>query len=290
VDALIRYEDVEDLVAAGLAEDIGPGDITTKAIFSDERIAGQFLSREAGVLCGVDLAGEIVARHASGSRFRGILRDGALLSAGSIIAELDGPAAEVLPLERLLLNFMQRLSGIATEARRYVDAVAGTNATIYDTRKTTPGWRKLEKYAVRTGSACNHRKGLFDAALIKDNHIALARKCGTTLAEIIDRTRRAVGKDVFLEVEVDTLEQLGTVLECDVDAVLLDNMDTATLRRAVKMVRESDRQIETEASGGVTLENVASVAATGVDRISVGALTHSIRSLDISLDCRHDRS
>jgi len=286
---MIRYEDVEGLVASALAEDIGPGDITTTAIFSDERIAGQLLSREAGILCGVGLAGEIVARHASGSRFRAILSDGAPLSAGSVVAELDGPAVEVLPLERLLLNFMQRLSGIATEARRYVDAVAETNASIYDTRKTTPGWRKLEKYAVRTGGGCNHREGLFDAVLIKDNHIALARKCGTTLAEIIDRTRRAVGKDVFLEVEVDTLEQLAAVLECDIGAVLLDNMDTETLRRAVKMARESGRKIETEASGGVTLENVAAIAATGVDRISVGALTHSIRSLDISLDCRHDR-
>ena len=286
---MIRYEDVEDLVAAALAEDIGPGDITTKAIFSDERIAGQLLSREAGILCGVDLAGEIVARHASGSRFRAILSDGAPLSVSSVVAELDGPAVEVLPLERLLLNFMQRLSGIATGARRYVDAVAGTNASIYDTRKTTPGWRKLEKYAVRTGGACNHREGLFDAVLIKDNHIVLAHKCGMTLVEIIDRTRRAVGKDVFLEVEVDTLEQLAAVLECDIDAVLLDNMDIETLRRAVKMARESGGKIETEASGGVTLENVAAIAATGVDRISVGALTHSIRSLDISLDCRNDR-
>ena len=286
---MIRYEDVEDLVAAALAEDIGPGDITTKAIFSDERIAGQLLSREAGILCGVDLACEIVARHASGSRFRAILSDGAPLSVGSVVAELDGPAVEVLPLERLLLNFMQRLSGIATGARRYVDAVAGTNASIYDTRKTTPGWRKLEKYAVRTGGACNHREGLFDAVLIKDNHIVLAHKCGMTLVEIIDRTRRAVGKDVFLEVEVDTLEQLAAVLECDIDAVLLDNMDIETLRRAVKMARESGGKIETEASGGVTLENVAAIAATGVDRISVGALTHSIRSLDISLDCRNDR-
>lgn len=283
-------EDVKNLVAAALAEDIGSGDITTKAIFRNERIAGELVSREDGVLCGVDLAREVVVHNASGSRFRKILSDGARLAEGSVIADLEGPALEILPLERVLLNFMQRLSGIATEAKRYVDAVARTSAGIYDTRKTTPGWRKLEKYAVRTGGACNHREGLFDAVLIKDNHIALARNCGMALAEIVDRTRRAVGKDVFLQVEVDTLEQLAEVLERDVDAVLLDNMDTATLGSAVEMVRNSGRKIETEASGGVTLESVSAVAAAGVDRISVGALTHSIRSLDISMDCRYDAS
>lgn len=285
---MIRYEDVESLVAAAFEEDVKSGDITTDALFDSEEIAGDFIAREEGVLCGIELAREIVTHYAPRARLDAVIRDGERMSAAATIATLSGRAVDVLPLERLLLNFMQRLSGIATTAARYVEATSGTDARIYDTRKTTPGWRKLEKYAVRTGGACNHREGLFDAVLTKDNHIALAAKSGMTLDEVVRRTRESVGADVFLQVEVDTLDQLAIVIEGDVDAVLLDNMDVDTLKAAVAMVRKTGKPIETEASGGITLDAVAAVAASGVDRISVGALTHSPQSLDIAFECRYD--
>ena len=284
----LEYEDVAPLVEAALAEDVGSGDITTEPLFTEEALCGRFVSREDGVLCGIDLVGEVVARHAPHALLVKTLADGDPLTGGVVIAGLSGPARQILPLERLLLNFMQRLCGIATTAKRYVDAVKGTAARIYDTRKTTPGWRKLEKYAVRTGGACNHREGLFDAVLVKDNHIAIARRVGLTLAQVVDRIRTTVGKDIFLEVEVDTLADLAEVAQLDVDAVLLDNMDVATLKEAVAMVRSAGRGIEVEASGGITLSNVAEIARTGVDRISIGALTHSPQSLDISFECQCD--
>jgi nicotinate-nucleotide pyrophosphorylase (carboxylating) len=213
------------------------------------------------------------------------------------VARVEGSVRGILAAERLLLNLLTRLSGIATLTRRYVDAVAGTQARIYDTRKTTPGWRRLEKYAVRTGGGRNHRSGLYDAILIKDNHLAFGRQktsgaAGFSPAEAVDRARRWIARHapvpvrsrMIVEVEVDSLAQLDEVLPAGPDLVLLDNMDPKQLREAVARRNAIAPQIELEASGGITLDTVGPVAQSGVDRISVGALTHSPEALDYGLD------
>jgi nicotinate-nucleotide pyrophosphorylase (carboxylating) len=209
------------------------------------------------------------------------------------LATLAGPARSLLTTERVLLNLLSRLSGIATLTRRYVDAVAGLPVRIYDTRKTTPGWRRLEKYAVRQGGGWNHRSGLFDAVLIKDNHLAVAAAAGSNLspAEAVRQVRRSLdtagpttAASKILEVEVDTLEQLSQVLPNGPDIVLLDNMTLAQLRQAVALRNSAAPGVALEASGGVNLSTVGEIARTGVDRISVGALTHSAVALDIGLD------
>ncbi|MFH0965896.1 MAG: carboxylating nicotinate-nucleotide diphosphorylase, partial [Planctomycetota bacterium] len=213
------------------------------------------------------------------------LADGATFEAGAALGGWAGLAVEILPLERLVLNFVQRLSGVATATRRHVREVEGTTAEVYDTRKTTPGWRKLEKYAVRVGGGRNHREGLFDAALIKDNHLALARKNGMGVQEVVGKVREAVGKEVFVEVEVASLADLDEALSSGADAVLLDNMSVQELREAVARAKRKRAGIELEASGGVGLANIRRIAETGVTRISVGALTHSARALDIAFEC-----
>ena len=222
--------------------------------------------------------------------------DGDLVSAGAIIATLAGPARDLLTSERTLLNLLGRLSGIATLTRQYVDAVAGTKARIYDTRKTTPGWRRLEKYAVRCGGGYNHRTGLFDAILIKDNHLALAAEENLSPADAVRRARDFVGQmapahfpnvdteRLLIEAEIDALDKLADVLVAGPDIVLLDNMRPEQLHEAVTRRNELAPHIELEASGGVTLETVRAVAETGVERISAGSLTHSACSLDVAMD------
>lgn len=266
-------------VVAALAEDLGlQGDITTNAtVAAETRAEAVIASRKAGVVAGLQLAEAAFKALDPGAKFETIAADGETVSAGAIIARVTGNARALLTAERVALNYTGRLSGIATLTRRYVEAVAGTNARIADTRKTTPGMRAFEKYAVRCGGGQNHRTGLFDAVLIKDNHIVAAGG----LKAAIEAARAAAGHMVKIEVEVDTLEQLDEVLKHKVDAVLLDNMTTVQLKDAVKRV--AGRCI-TEASGGVNLDTVAAIAATGVDMISVGALTHSAPVLDIGLD------
>jgi len=222
--------------------------------------------------------------------------DAGQVAAGRTLATLAGPARSLLTAERILLNLVGRLSGIATLTRRFVDAVQGTGARIYDTRKTTPGWRRLEKYAVRMGGGHSHRTGLFDAILIKDNHLALAAESEgadrLTPAEAVRRAREFVetmpaaqaAAPMPIEVEVDTLEMLEQVLSAQPDLVLLDNMSPEQLKRAVSLRDRLAPRVELEASGGVTLENVAAMAKSGVERISVGALTHSAVSLDVGMD------
>jgi nicotinate-nucleotide pyrophosphorylase (carboxylating) len=225
------------------------------------------------------------------------MEDGRSVEPGDRVARMEGPARGILTAERPVLNLLGRLSGIATLTKRYVEAVVGTRARIYDTRKTTPGWRRLEKYAVRCGGGSNHRTGLFDAVLIKDNHLALGAGAddsavGYTPAEAVGRARRFVqqhaagsgGGEMIIEVEVDTLEQLEEVLLAGPDIVLLDNMSPAVLAETVKRRDARNPRVELEASGGVGLETVRRIAASGVDRISVGALTHSAAWLDIALD------
>jgi nicotinate-nucleotide pyrophosphorylase (carboxylating) len=220
------------------------------------------------------------------------MEDGQLLEPGDSLGQIEGPARGILTAERIVLNALGRLSGIASLTRQYVEAAGETAARIYDTRKTTPGWRRLEKYAVRCGGGCNHRTGLFDAVLIKDNHLALGVELSAAAnryspAEAVVRARqftRDHAPGMIVEVEVDTIEQLADVLPAGPDIVLLDNMTPDQLREAVERRDTLAPQVELEASGGVDLRSVAAIAASGVDRISVGALTHSFTSLDLGLD------
>jgi nicotinate-nucleotide pyrophosphorylase (carboxylating) len=271
---------IEDAVKRALDEDLGrAGDITSAAtIPPGARAKGYIMARKAGTIAGLACAAEAFCRLDPTLAFRARERDGSPVAAGTLLAEVEGAAHAVLGAERVALDFLGHLSGVATLTAAYVAKVKGTKAKIADTRKTTPGLRALEKYAVRCGGGANHRFGLDDAVLIKDNHIAIAGGVHPALA----RAGGAVGHLVKVEIEVDSLDQLGEVLAAGgADAVLLDNMDAATLKRAVEMVKG---KLETEASGGVTLDTVAAIAATGVDVISVGALTHSAPSLDVGLD------
>lgn len=269
----------EELVRRALAEDLGRGpDWTTDSIFDpDERGQAQIVAREEGRIAGTDLAVEAFRLLDPDCTVQVLIADGQDAPRGGVILEVEGRARALLTAERTALNFLGRLSGVATATRAMVRAVAGTKARIVDTRKTTPGLRVLEKYAVRCGGGFNHRFGLDDAVLIKDNHRALAGG----VRPAVERVRAQVGHTIKVELEVDTLDELRTALELGVDAVLLDNMPPPLLREAVELV--AGRAV-CEASGGITLDSVRSVAEAGVDLISSGALTHSTRCLDVSLD------
>jgi nicotinate-nucleotide pyrophosphorylase (carboxylating) len=278
------------------------GDLTAEStIPQDARGAAQFVARSAGVIAGLPVLELLAGRFGLQSWFRPHVRDGDRVEAGAAVASVAGPMRETLMMERTALNFLQRLSGVATLTRRFVDAVSGTRAEILDTRKTTPGWRALEKYAVRCGGGRNHRFGLYDAVLIKDNHLAWidflnrsdpagaatlgqADAVGTAVASA--RTHTPAG--TVVEVEVDTLDQLDRALECGPDIVLVDNFEPDDLAEAVRRRDARAPGVLLEASGGITLDTVGAVARAGVDRISVGALTHSAPALDIGLD--FDRS
>lgn len=266
-------------ISEALAEDLGlAGDITTDAtVPAGKRAAALIGARKSGVIAGLDLAEAAFRALDPACVFERLTEDGDEIAAGAAAARVEGDARALLTAERVALNYMCRLSGIATLTRRYVDAVRGTKAQIVDTRKTTPGLRAFEKYAVRCGGGHNHRTGLFDAILIKDNHIVAAG--GLSLA--IQAARSHAGHMVKLEVEVDTLEQLEEALKHKIDAVLLDNMSPAMLAKAVEM---AGGRVVTEASGGVSLETVRAIAQSGVDLISAGALTHSAPILDLGLD------
>lgn len=270
---------VRQAVRKALGEDLGAtGDITTDSIVPpDARAEAKIVARENGVIAGLELAEAAFKSLDSEARFVRALDDGGHVAVGATIATVAAKTRALLSAERVALNFLGRLSGIATLTARYVDAVKGTRARIVCTRKTTPGLRALEKYAVRMGGGVNHRFGLYDAVLVKDNHIAAAGG----LRKALDALFAHAGHLVKIEVEVDTIDQLREALAYKIDAVLLDNMDTATIKEAVGIVKG---RVLTEASGGVSLETVRGIAETGVDLISVGALTHSPRSLDSSLE------
>jgi nicotinate-nucleotide pyrophosphorylase (carboxylating) len=270
---------VDKVVRAALEEDLGrAGDITAQAcIDADARLSVVFATRQAGVVAGLACARLAMAALDPAARFEALVADGERVKGGEVLARVDGLARAVLSAERTALNLMGRLSGTATLTRAYVDAVEGTRARITDTRKTTPGLRTLEKYAVRCGGGVNHRFGLDDAILIKDNHVAA---CGG-VGEALKRARAAAGHMTKVEVEVDSLEQLDEALRCDPDVIMLDNFGPAELARAVAL--NAGRAV-LEASGGVNLQTVRALAETGVDVISVGALTHSASVLDIGLD------
>jgi nicotinate-nucleotide pyrophosphorylase (carboxylating) len=271
----------ERAVAAALEEDLGQaGDITTDPIVPTNAVAeAEIVARQAGVIAGIDLAAAAFRLLDPKVRWTPFIADGAKIEAGARLALIEGRARALLSAERVALNFLGHLSGIASLTAAYMAAVQGTRASIVCTRKTTPGLRALEKYAVRAGGGGNHRFGLYDAVLVKDNHIAAAGG----LADALARLRARAGHLVKVEVEVDTLDQLREALGCRIDAVLLDNMDIATLAEAVTLV---GGRVTTEASGGVSLATVRKIAETGVDLISVGALTHSAPRLDLSLEWR----
>jgi nicotinate-nucleotide pyrophosphorylase (carboxylating) len=270
---------IEETVRAALAEDLGrAGDVTTQAtIPAGARARAAIIARETGVVAGIQAARAAFALTDPQISFEAEVVDGARIAPGAVVALIFGPARPILSAERVALNFLGQLSGVATTTARYVSAIAGASARICDTRKTTPLLRALEKYAVRCGGGVNHRFGLDDAVLIKDNHVAVA-------GGVIPALRAAkanVGHLIKIEIEVDTLDQLREVLKEGADAVLLDNMTLGDLRSAVALV---GGRMTCEASGGVTLANVAEIAKTGVDLISVGALTHSAPVFDFGLD------
>jgi nicotinate-nucleotide pyrophosphorylase (carboxylating) len=272
----VATDTLERIVHAALAEDIGAGDVTTEAtVAADVSGTAALVVKEPGIVCGLRVA-ELTFRALDPEiGFEAFAQDGDAVEGPAVVARVSGSLRAILTGERVALNFLGRLSGIATLTRQYVDAIAGTGATVLDTRKTTPGLRALEKHAVAAGGGRNHRFGLDDAVLVKDNHLRAAG----SISEAVDLVRRA--SDLPVEVECDTLDQVGEALEAGADAILLDNMTPHELHQAVLLVGGRARL---EASGGVTLDTIRAVADTGVDEISVGALTHSAPSLDVSLE------
>ncbi|MCX7723504.1 MAG: carboxylating nicotinate-nucleotide diphosphorylase [Verrucomicrobiae bacterium] len=279
---LLDPEHVRRLVRAALAEDIGAGDVTSEAVVPDSAIAaGVMRAREPLVVAGLDVAAVVFNEVSDRVEVIRLVRDGQRVQAGASLLRVRGPARALLGAERVALNFVQRMSGIATLTAQFVDAVQGTGAKITDTRKTTPGLRALEKYAVRCGGGHNHRLGLFDMVLIKDNHLAVLKDAEPNPIAAAVARARAKHPSLEVEVECETLEQVEQALEAGADIILLDNMNVLQLRLAVQRARGKAR---TEASGGITLANVRAVAETGVDFISIGALTHSARAVDVALD------
>jgi len=268
---------VESLIDRALEEDIGTGDITTLTTISEDALGhGRYIAKEDGVLCGIDLARRIYAKLDAGIELTAYKKDGDEVKKGDVIAEVRGCAISLLTGERVGLNLMQRLSGVATRTKECVEKIKGTNATIADTRKTTPGLRVLEKYAVRVGGGSNHRFNLADGILIKDNHIVAAKGIKNAVA----RARKNAPHTLKIEVEIETFEQLYEALEAGADIIMLDNMSCEDMAKAVAIV---GGRAKTEASGNMGDRDLLEVAKTGVDIISIGALTHSVRSLDISL-------
>jgi nicotinate-nucleotide pyrophosphorylase (carboxylating) len=276
------------LITLALQEDLRDrGDLTSRALIDPEaRGTVQIVARRAGVVSGLPVAQMVFAAVDPQVQLACHLRDGAVLSRGTVIADVSGPIRSLLTGERTALNFLTHLSGVATLTRQFVDAVAGTKATILDTRKTLPGWRALEKYSVRCGGGTNHRLGLYDGVLIKDNHVAAW--CGSdrnhTLADAVRQARVKSPAGVSIEIEVDSLDQLADALQGAPDIVLLDNMAPAMLREAVALRDRVAPALRLEASGGVSLATVRSIAESGVERISVGLLTHSAPALDLAFD------
>lgn len=278
----LPWEAVEEAVRRALAEDLPWGDLTTEALIPPEWTArARLVARQAGVVAGLPVAERVFRALDPAVSFRARVAEGARVEPGEVLAEVEGRARALLAGERTALNFLQRLSGIATLTARFVEAVGGTGVRIVDTRKTAPGLRALEKYAVRVGGGHNHRHGLSDGVLIKDNHLALLRRAGISLGEAVRRARARVPHTVRVEVEVETLEELEEALQAGADLILLDNMPPDLLREAVRRARG---RAVLEASGGIRLETVRAAAEAGVDLISVGALTHSAPALDISLE------
>ena len=271
---------IQQHAAASLAEDVGAGDATTEALIDASQTgSARIVAREPVTVAGLELAQAVFSQLDAKAEFEKTCEDGAAIPSGETVLKIHAHLRALLTGERTALNYLQRMSGIATQAARYAEAVRGTGATILDTRKTTPGWRALEKYAVQCGGAQNHRFGLDDAVMIKDNHLAALPR-DRSLAELVQQAR-AAAPGLKIEVEAETVEQAVATAEAGADIVLLDNMSVDEIQKAVK---EIDGRAQTEASGGITLVNVRAIAETGVDYISVGALTHSARAVDLAME------
>lgn len=286
----LKKKDYCTLIEMAKSEDLGGGDVTSESVIpQDYQGCGDLVFRQAGVVCGLELVPAILQSYDTALQWDGKANDGDFATVQQVVGRIVGPLRSLLAAERVVLNFLQRLSGIATQTARYVTEVIDSDAAICDTRKTTPGWRTLEKYAVRCGGGTNHRIGLFDAVLIKDNHLAALGETNwlnSLKLAVVNIQDRKPAPD-FIEVEVDTLEQLEGVLAIEgVSRILLDNMDCTQMRHAVDLRDKNcpNRPVLLEASGGITLKTVGAVGRCGVDLISVGALTHSAPSLDIALD------
>jgi len=268
---------IRDLLEMALREDIGTGDITSESVVPvNAQAVGTIMSKSDGIIAGLDVAAEIFCMLDPEVNFRKLVSDGDQVHSGQELAKAEGKARSILTAERTVLNFLQRLSGIATMTSQYVRAASGYPAKIIDTRKTTPGWRVLEKYAVRVGGGHNHRFGLYDAVLIKENHIAVAGG----VAEAVSRARERIPHTMKIEVEVETLDQVREAIESGADIIMPDNMDVDAIAEAVKLI---NGRVIVEASGGIRLKDIPAIAATGVDLISIGALTNAAPPLDISM-------
>ena len=275
---MLNLRSLDPLIELAFEEDIGIGDITTEATVPPTQIGvGTLLAKSEGIVAGLPVAERVFEKLDSTLKFRRLVKEGDAVVADTPIAEVQGSAKAILTGERTALNFLQRLSGIATLTAQFVEAVAGYDTKIVDTRKTAAGWRAVQKYAVRVGGAQNHRFGLYDGVLIKDNHIVAAGGINNA----VQRARQSVPHTAKIEVEVETVEQVDEALKAGTDILLLDNMPPGIMQRVVE---EVNNRAVTEASGGITLDSVKAVAATGVDFISVGALTHSAMPMDISLN------
>jgi nicotinate-nucleotide pyrophosphorylase (carboxylating) len=273
---------VDDIIGLALAEDLGEGDVTSEALIPpDLQGKASIIIVENGVLAGGVIMSRVFKKVDPSLEFIQHMEDGTPVKAGDIVGTVSGSMLSILKAERVALNLLQRLSGVATETARYVAEIRGCKGKIYDTRKTAPGMRLLEKYAVKMGGGENHRMHLGDAVLIKDNHIAALRAEGSSLADIIARAKRNSRKGITIEIEVTTAEEAAEAAQAGVDIIMLDNMSPAEMK---KVVDSMPAGIRTEASGGITLKNVREAAMSGVDIISIGALTHSYKSLDIRIE------
>jgi len=273
---------IEEIIDLALAEDLGKGDITTEALISsNQQGTGIIVAKEAGILAGIGAANQVFYRVDPELKGESLRIDGVKVKPGTKVAKISGSIASILKAERVALNFLQHLSGIASETNRYVEKVEGLPVRIMDTRKTTPSLRSLEKYAVRVGGGTSHRMNLGDGVLIKDNHLITLRSLGLNIKEIIAKAKQSAPQLLPVEVEVRTVPEALEVVEAGADIVMLDNMSLEDMRKAVKSIHG---RALIEASGGITLDNVRAVAETGVNFISIGALTHSARALDISLE------
>jgi nicotinate-nucleotide pyrophosphorylase (carboxylating) len=278
----IPENQLNTIIDLALVEDVGKGDITSELLIPTQLQAkATFIAKDEGVLAGIDIARLVFIRIDPAVTFKVIIKDGSRLKKGDIIATVTGNARSILKAERTALNFLQRLSGIATQTAKYVALVEDLPVRILDTRKTTPGLRLLEKYAVSMGGGQNHRFNLSDGILIKDNHLMALRNKGMTLKEIVIEAKENAPKGIKVEVEVTNLKEVDEAVSAGADIIMFDNMSSAQMKRAIKKIPAT---IKTEASGGITMENLRKVAETGVTYVSVGALTHSVKALDISLD------
>jgi nicotinate-nucleotide pyrophosphorylase (carboxylating) len=278
----LSKEEIQNAVRQALSEDVGTGDVTTLSTVPESaNLKAVMKARESLVVAGLDFAETAFRELSPTIKFVALAKDGQALKPGQDLARIEGPARAVLTAERVALNFAQRLSGVATLTAQYVEAIKGTGAKILDTRKTTPGWRRFEKYAVSCGGGYNHRIGLYDMVLIKDNHLAALRhELPSAIAVAVKRAREKYPQ-LKVEVEADTLEQVEQAAAVGADFILLDNMKPEQLRAAIQLI---NHRSQTEASGGINLSTIRGIAETGVDFISVGAITHSARAVDIGLD------